>query len=426
MSRGSGRGTPTTSRHPLASWLAILALGAVLVSACGEDPVLAVGPVEYTALDLGALGPSQRADLINITAFGLGIANGRVDEMTEPLVQRDLRSILLQRLAMEMAVAGAGLDETELEAAYRRDPAHELVVRHLVVLSERWRPEAHRDSARALAEEALTRARAGEDFAQLAAEYSDEPGAAERGGLLEPGREGSWVPEFWQAASSLEEGELSPVVETEYGFHVIRLEERQVIPFREMRDQVVERMVDLPRALGEAGSWARSKMEGAIVDTAAILEWAGGGMPSGALVQWPDADPSRSFTARDLEEYLQTVDPETAAAATEGTAEDLVDFVTSAATSALLLEHARELGIEPSDAQRAAIQQRWRQRVGRWAQALGLDSGGSVDAVKQGALNAVGSRQQAVMVARSELRELAGVLTNLYPIERAGSSSETG
>jgi parvulin-like peptidyl-prolyl isomerase len=72
------------------------------------------------------------------------------------------------------------------------------VVRHLVVLSERWRPAAHRDSARAVATEALERARAGEAFEALAAEYSDEPGAAERGGLLEPGREGSWVPEFWQ------------------------------------------------------------------------------------------------------------------------------------------------------------------------------------------------------------------------------------
>ena len=54
-----------------------------------------------------------------------------------------------------------------------------------------------------VAEEARQRALAGEDFAALAGEYSEEPGAAERGGLLQPGREGTWVDPFWQAALAL-------------------------------------------------------------------------------------------------------------------------------------------------------------------------------------------------------------------------------
>lgn len=409
-----------------ASWLTILAVAVGLVTGCGEEPVLSVGPVEYTAVDLGALGPTQRSDLVNLTAFGLALAEGRVDVMVEPLVQRDLRSILLQRLALEMAVTGDGVDRSELEEAYRRDPAYELVVRHLVVLSERWRPEPHRDSARALAEEALGRARAGDDFVALAAEYSDEPGAAERGGLLQPGREGSWVPEFWEAASSLDAGEVSGVVETEYGFHVIRLEDRRMVPFEEMRDRVVERVVDLPRALGQAGAWARRQLARAVVDTAAILEWRRGGDPAEPLVRWSEGGPSRGFVADDLDDYVRTVDPRTAAAVRQGNRQYLVEFVRSAASNSLMLAHARDLGIEPSEAQRAAIQQRWRQRVGGWADALGVEPGASEDAVKQTALEAVGARQQAVLVARTELRELEGVLAELYPIERAGSSSETG
>ena len=61
-----------------------------------------------------------------------------------------------------------------------------------------------RTEAREAAEAALARVEAGEDFPGLAAELSQEPGAADRGGLLRPAREGDWVPEFWAGAAALE------------------------------------------------------------------------------------------------------------------------------------------------------------------------------------------------------------------------------
>jgi hypothetical protein len=77
----------------------------------------------------------------------------------------------------------------------------------------------------------------------VAGEVSEEPGAEARGGLLEPGREGSWVQEFWMAANSLEEGEVSEVIETQFGFHVLMLEERRAVPFTEVRTRAVSRLV---------------------------------------------------------------------------------------------------------------------------------------------------------------------------------------
>jgi parvulin-like peptidyl-prolyl isomerase len=79
-----------------------------------------------------------------------------------------------------------------------------------------------RDQARAVAEEVLRRAKAGDDFARLAIEFSDEPGAGGRGGSLGRFGHGQMVPAFEAAAFKLEIGQISEIVESPFGFHIIQ------------------------------------------------------------------------------------------------------------------------------------------------------------------------------------------------------------
>lgn len=67
----------------------------------------------------------------------------------------------------------------------------------------------------------------GEDFGALAREYSEDPGSASKGGQYDFIERGSFVPEYEAAVFSMEPGEISKPVESEFGFHIIQLQERR-------------------------------------------------------------------------------------------------------------------------------------------------------------------------------------------------------
>ena len=106
--------------------------------------------------------------------------------------------------------------------------------RHILVETE--------DQAKAL----IAEIQKGGKFEELAKKHSKDPGSAQRGGDLDYARPESYVPEFGQAMAKLKKGETSEPVRSQFGWHIIRLEdtrEAQFPPLEEVRDRIAQQMV---------------------------------------------------------------------------------------------------------------------------------------------------------------------------------------
>jgi len=138
-------------------------------------------------------------------------------------------------------------DEAEIERYYKRHINQfaideQVKASHILFRIDKNATAQVREERRKLAEKVLDKARAGEDFAQLARKYSDD-GSARSGGELGYFKRGMMVPEFENAAFSMKPGDISDLVETQYGLHIIKVE-GYVKPgekkLEEVRDEVKE------------------------------------------------------------------------------------------------------------------------------------------------------------------------------------------
>lgn len=94
------------------------------------------------------------------------------------------------------------------------------------------------EEAKKLADEITDRLRKGEDFDKLAKEFSEDPGSKDNGGLYKDADVSQWVPEFKQAAIDLPLNTISDPVKTDFGYHVMKVEDRKEKTFDEVKEQI--------------------------------------------------------------------------------------------------------------------------------------------------------------------------------------------
>jgi len=135
--------------------------------------------------------------------------------------------------------------DSELQAAYKTKQDQYRVgggqtVSHILFLLPQYPTEQDEQRLRTKADFVLQQLRNGGDFATLARQYSDGP-SAEVGGLLGTFRPGELLPGFEETVEQLRPGEISDVVRTRIGFHIIRLEARQTgesRPLAEVQEEI--------------------------------------------------------------------------------------------------------------------------------------------------------------------------------------------
>lgn len=151
------------------------------------------------------------------------------------------------RLERDELAAQVTVEEAEIEAEYAAEleafeGQEQRRASHILLATGDDRSE---EEAVALARELRERLRGGAEFAALAEEYSDDPGSASQGGDLGLATRGTFVPPFEEALDGLAPGELSEPVVTDFGVHVIRLEEvatTEPPSFARRRDALAERL----------------------------------------------------------------------------------------------------------------------------------------------------------------------------------------
>jgi len=253
--------------------VAALAMGAA-ASAAQAKVAAKVNGVEITdvdvALALDDLGPGIPRQLEGkaresyILDFlideQLVVQKAQADKLAETpdfakklgyLRDKALMETLLGKVAKDAATEAA-IKQTYDEAAKNQKPDTEYHAHHILVPTE--------DEAKA----ALKRVKGGEDFAKVAGEISKDPGA--KGGDLGWFTKDRMVAEFSDAAAKLEPGQVSEPVKTQFGWHIIKLDEKRpkvFPPLDQVRDQVTRYVVqkaqsDLVLKLREGAKIERS------------------------------------------------------------------------------------------------------------------------------------------------------------------------
>lgn len=221
--RGSAEGT-------LLDRLVIIQV--LLQQATADDRTPATTSAERAFEAAKAQSSSPETFRRQLTALGVDMEKFR---------QRLFEQALLEEIVRRIHYRTIDIKPEDIRRYYDENPRvferPELVrLRHLLIstvdgTTGRPLPDKERAEKRALCERLLQRAKAGEDFVKLIQEFTDDPGSRQRGGEYRfarakdnPGM--AAVPEFEQAAFSLQPNQFSDVVATRYGFHIIQVLER--------------------------------------------------------------------------------------------------------------------------------------------------------------------------------------------------------
>lgn len=251
------------------------------------------------------------------------------------------------------------LTDAQLKALFDKEqPGVEVHARHILLQLPPDATPRQRDSVNTLAKSLRDQARGGADFIALAKKYSQEPGADKSGGDLGYFTFEKMVAPFSKAAFAMKPGEISDVVETTFGLHIIKVEDRKVPKYEDSKDQFRQASIAKLYQDAEKGYldklMADKKMavQDGSVDVARDLakkpeQRIARRAASRALVKYDGGE----LTAKEYVAIMRSRQAEQRAQVADATDDDLKEWLKMLARDEVLIERAKAEGITTSKAE---------------------------------------------------------------------------
>ncbi len=147
--------------------------------------------------------------------------------------RRALRETYFEK-KLRASISDAAAETFYKDQVKKIQPEEEVQARHILVEKEEDAQDLHEQISR------------GADFAELAGKHSKDPGSAKDGGMLGYFSKGQMVPVFEKTAFALQKGEVSEPVQSKFGWHIVKVENRRTKPvptFEEVKDRIVNMLV---------------------------------------------------------------------------------------------------------------------------------------------------------------------------------------
>ena len=230
----------------------ILTIGEEKITAAEFDQLVDALPPQAQAQ---VRGPQKRAFAEQLVRVKVLYAEARKQKLDEtPKVQRQLelnKENLLASVLYQEMTANAQVDDATAHQYYEQhksdyETAH---ARHILIRAkgsplpvQPGKKEFSDEEALAKAQDLRKKILAGEDFAALAKTDSDDVRSGANGGDLGPQKHNQTVPPFDQALFSLPLNEISEPVKTQFGYHIIKVEQRELKPFDEVKPEIQKKL----------------------------------------------------------------------------------------------------------------------------------------------------------------------------------------
>jgi peptidyl-prolyl cis-trans isomerase C len=167
--------------------------------------------------------------------------------MTLDKLREDARSDMrVSKMLQDEVATKVALQAGEVNHFYEKNPdkfkqGERVRASHILIRVPENADAAAKEQAKSKATDVLKQVKSGQDFAQLAKTHSQDPGSAPGGGDLGYFMHGQMVGAFERAAFGMKPGEVSELVETPFGFHIIKVADKQAartMPIDEVRPQI--------------------------------------------------------------------------------------------------------------------------------------------------------------------------------------------